>query len=276
MLAKNLVSLLVLAAVPSLLGQAQSQPAAPQSTVETTPVNHPPVRLDGVESGPDGYAQTNNWSGYLVEGSAFKNALGSWIVPEVNCTKTPSTYSSFWVGIDGYTSPTTEQIGTEADCVGPFPNYYAWYEFYPAGTVVISSVPVSPGDKILASVTHTDSHFVVKIKNETTGKTFSTTGTVPGGAQRSSAEWIVGKTCCTKDGDFLPLADFKKVEFGVDYTGVSGTNDATDASASGPIRAFQPYIFKLVLVTEKDSMPEATPSKISKDGTSFDVVWKSE
>ena len=45
-------------------------------------------------------------------------------------------YSSFWVGIDGYSSSSVEQLGTDSDCAGNTPDYYAWWEMYPAGTQI--------------------------------------------------------------------------------------------------------------------------------------------
>ena len=40
-------------------------------------------------------------------------------------------YAAFWVGLDGYTSSSVEQTGSEVDCVGRTAEYYAWYEMYP-------------------------------------------------------------------------------------------------------------------------------------------------
>jgi hypothetical protein len=71
------------------------------------------------------------WAGYAVTGSDFTQVQGSWIVSAVDCTKTPNTDSSEWVGIDGWSSNTVEQTGTDADCIGKTPYYYVWYEFYP-------------------------------------------------------------------------------------------------------------------------------------------------
>ena len=79
-------------------------------------------------------ATSTNWSGYAVTGvsGSVTNVKGSWVVPTVDCSKSPSTsYASFWVGIDGYSSNTVEQIGTDSDCSSGTPTYYAWYEFYP-------------------------------------------------------------------------------------------------------------------------------------------------
>ena len=63
-----------------------------------------------------------------------------------------TAYSSVWVGIDGYTSSTVEQIGTESDIVNGVPEYSVWYETYPQGSVDITTMKVSPGDSVSASV----------------------------------------------------------------------------------------------------------------------------
>ena len=63
------------------------------------------------------------------------------------------TYAAFWVGLDGYTSNTVEQIGTEVDCAGRTPLYHGWYETYPAGAVNFPE-PVRPGDQFSGSVTY--------------------------------------------------------------------------------------------------------------------------
>jgi hypothetical protein len=211
-----------------------------------------------------------------VEGTAFTHALGSWTVPTVNCSKTPNTYSSFWVGIDGWTSSTVEQTGTDSDCDGTSPSYYAWYEFYPAGSVLISSVPVSPGNHISASVTYkSGSSFTITLTNETTGKSYTKTGTVSG-AKRTSAEWIAEAPCCTRRGGILPLADFGTVDLGEDYTEVSDTNDATDSSVSGVISAFGANVYESIMVNGTTGADESVPSALSSDGSSFTATWDSE
>src|SRR5579871_6444221 len=65
----------------------------------------------------DGTVTSGNWSGYAITGSAFTNATASWIVPAVSCSS-GTQYAVFWVGIDGYSSNTVEQTGTEAVCSG--------------------------------------------------------------------------------------------------------------------------------------------------------------
>lgn len=235
------------------LARAQIAGAPPEAT-RMPPRRHGPARIHGFR--PDNTVESDNWSGYAITGSSFTEVRGSWIVPAVNCGVTPGTRSaptasSFWVGLDGYTSTTVEQIGTDSDCDGRIPVYYAWYEFYPANVVEIPSLAVSPGDKISAQVSYSGSEFTVTITNVTTGESYSTTGTVEG-AERSSAEWIAEAPCCTRSGGPLPLSDFGTVEFGIDYTSVSDTDLATDSSMPlVPISVFGAGVVQIDMESSK-------------------------
>src|SRR5947209_2194209 len=98
-------------------------------------------------------ATSTNWSGYAVQAPAgsVTAVYGSWMVPAV--TGKGTSYSSAWVGIDGFASRTVEQIGTDSDLSAGQPVYYAWYEMYPHPAVSLS-LKVQPGDTISASVTY--------------------------------------------------------------------------------------------------------------------------
>lgn len=278
MLAKSFGCLLALAMVPAV-AQVPSVTVAPQNASVITPRQHAPRRIAGFRPdriiGDVTVSDSTNWSGYAVTGSSFTSAKASWTIPTVNCSKTPNTYSSFWVGLDGWTSSTVEQTGTDSDCNGSTPSYYAWYEFYPKGSVLISGVPVSPGNKMSASVNYTGTEFTISITNESTGKTYSKSSRVSS-AKRSSAEWIAEAPCCTNGGGILPLADFGTADLGEDYTDVSGTNYATDSSISGQISAFGSAVNEAIMVNGTTGADEAVPSALSSDGTSFTVAWDSE
>jgi hypothetical protein len=266
-------------AISPALAQVPSGPVATPDTTVIAPRQHAPRRVYGLTpervEGNVTVSDSTNWSGYAVTGTSFTSAKASWTVPTVNCTKTPNTYAAFWVGLDGWTSSTVEQTGTDSDCDGKTPSYYAWYEFYPAASIEITSVAVSPGNHMSASVTYSGSEFTISITNETTGKTYSKSGRVSGAA-RSSAEWIAEAPCCTNRGGILPLSDFGTVDFGDDYTGVSGTNDATDSTVSGAIGAFGSTVNEAIMVNGSTGADEAVPSSLSSDGTSFTVTWDSE
>jgi Peptidase A4 family len=248
------------------------------TTAVISPRQHVPRRVLGLH--PDravGYvtvSESTNWSGYAVTGSSFTHAMGSWTVPAVACGRTPNAYAAFWVGIDGWTSNTVEQTGTDSDCNGDRPSYYAWYEFFPAGAFLITSVPISPGNRMSAQVTYNGSEFTIKITNETTGKSFSKSAKVAG-AKRSSAEWIAEAPCCTNSGGILPLSDFSKVSLGEDYTDVNDTNYAENPSIFGPISDFHTAVQESIMVSS-EGVQEAVPSSLTTDGASFKVTWKSE
>ena len=217
---------------------------------------------------------SGNWSGYAVTGAkgSVTDVKGSWIVPAIAGT-CPSTnqYSSFWVGIDGYTSSTVEQIGTDSDCVNGKAVYYAWYEFYPHFSYTIP-LTVKPGDTIFAEVTaQGKGQFTVTLTDKTTPGTFSKSAKIPS-ADQSSAEWIAE---APYSGGILPLADFNTVSFGQDYTAQTGTCFATIAGASRAIGLFPAAnVFDITMDTSS-GMIKASPSVLSSDATSFSIAWVS-
>ena len=264
MIAKRLGILGAIAILPAFAQVSTDQ--APQ----VTPRQHRPIK-DRVEHG-DGTSTSTNWSGFAVTGSSFTAAKASWIVPTATCSS-GEQYAAFWVGLDGYSSETVEQTGTDSDCVGKNPSYYAWYEFYPAGSVLIN-LTIKPGDHMVASVVYNGSEFTIKIEDVTTGKSYTKSSTVSG-AQRSSAEWIAEAPCCTGSGGILPLADFSTVLFGEDSTGIGGTNYAKNGSTKGPIGLFPASSIEQIMMATSGGTAEATPSALSTDGTSFSVTWNS-
>jgi hypothetical protein len=266
MLTKRLGILGAIAVLPAL-AQVSSAPTSQDATKQVAARWHAPIQ-GRVEHG-DGTVTSGNWSGYAVTGSDFTKAEASWIVPTVTCSS-ETQYAVFWVGLDGYSSSTVEQTGTETVCSGGKPTYSAWYEFCCTEPIItITTMTVEPGDKMSASIVYTSSKeaFTVKITDERTGQSFTKSKKVPGAA-RSSAEWIAE---APSSGTILPLADFGTVLFGEDSTAITGTCYATDSSTHGPIGAFSTTIEEITM--EKNSVMEAIPSGLSSDGTSFSVTW---
>jgi hypothetical protein len=261
----------ILGAIAILPAFAQAQ-SAPTDMEKIAPRQHRPI-ADRVDHG-DGTSTSTNWSGYAVTGTSFTSAKGSWTQPTATCTTSGDKYAAFWVGLDGYSSTTVEQTGTDSDCDGKSPSYYAWYEFYPNPSYEITSVPIKPGDQISASVTYSGSEFTITLENVTTGKSFTKSARVSG-AKRSSAEWITEAPCCTSGGGILPLSDFGTVLFGEDSTGVSGTNYATDSSHSGAIGSFPAADIEEINKTKSSSSPQTSTcsASLSSDGTSFSCTW---
>src|SRR2546430_13757620 len=152
---------------------------------------------------------SSNWAGYSAFNGRYTTVSASWKQPTASCTS-QTTYSSFWVGLDGYNSSTVEQTGTSADCNGGSARYYAWYEMYPKFPVNLS-IAVRPGDSMSGSVT-TDGagHFTLHIHNGTTGGDFVTTQTSKK-ARLSSAAAIAEAP--SGSGGVLPLTNFGTASF---------------------------------------------------------------
>jgi hypothetical protein len=234
----------------------------------------------------DGSYESTNWSGYAVTGSNFTQVTGSWTVPASTCAKgTSAEYAAFWIGIDGWTSNSVEQIGTDSDCSNGTPSYYAWYEFYPEPSYYAGRLTnLKPGDVMSSSVTFNASRnqFTGTITDTTSGATFSTTfapNRQTGTPARSSAEWIaeapsgqVGRKI-----QVLPLADFNAINLGPDYTTVAKTNTATVGTGSpATIGSFGANVNSTTMVSDGATVvPMATPSPLTTDGSSFSVVWNS-
>ena len=229
-------------------------------------VHHPMIR--------SGTSTSTNWSGYAVLGpvGSVTDVKGSWIVPAIQGTcPSQNQYSSHWVGIDGDTSKTVEQTGTDSDCQNGAPVYYVWYEFYPHPSYLVTGMTVHSGDYIKAEVSYVSGKFAVTITDTTTGKTFSTSTKV-NSAQRNSAEWI---TEAPWSGGVLPLADFGTISWGVDYTHAASTNYATVSGTTGPVGSFPSSHLDVITMVTSGGAPKASPSGLSSDGTSFTVTWSS-
>jgi hypothetical protein len=262
----------VLVTISAAFTMVSVAPKAPASSasVQAKALQHAPMRRAGAKPlVENGAAESYNWSGFAVTGTAFTEAKGSWVVPAVDCTKSSNAWASFWVGIDGYSSSTVEQTGTGVWCNRRTPVYYAWYEFYPAGTQEISTMTITPGDIISAEIKYASSEFTATITDTTTGATFTTTQAVSGAA-RTSAEWIAEAPEAVTG--ILNLADFSVAQFGNDYTSITGTNAATDAAYSGAISKFGTKVERISQVDDTVYI-EATPSALSTDGSSFTSKW---
>jgi len=256
---------------------AQDQEVRTVATHHHHPANIRTARYDGT-------AESTNWSGYAVTGAtgSVTSVSGSWTVPSSTCVKGSSAeYAAFWVGIDGWTSSTVEQIGTDSDCSSGTPSYYAWYEFYPEDAYYAGKLTnLTPGHVMSASVTYntTTGIFTATITDVTQPTlTFTTTYTPSrrtGTPSRSSAEWIAEAPSSSRG--VLPLANFGTVSLGDDYTKVSNTCFATIGGKLGSITSFpSSNVWSTTMVNEKTSAPMATPSPLTSDGSSFFVTWNS-
>ena len=226
-------------------------------------------------SGPSASATSTNWSGYVVTGpsGSVTDVKGSWVVPSIQgaCPK-GSTYSLAWVGIDGYTSSTVEQVGTASNCAKGQPQYYAWYETYPKPLQTISGFTVSPGDVISAEVSYSGGSFTLHVTDLTHAQDYIHKATVSG-ASRSSAEWVIEAPTSTGT-TVLPLANFGTADLGTDYTTVASSCYATVSGVSGGIGTFGSAT--QITMTGSGGAVKAQSSSLTSDGDSFSITWKSQ
>jgi Peptidase A4 family len=203
--------------------------------------------------------ESTNWSGYAATGSngAFSSVSGSWTQPAATCSsgrgRASDQYAAFWVGLDGYSSDSVEQTGTDSDCAGRTPDYYGWYEMYPANPVYYSN-PVSPGDHISASVSFSGSDtYTLVLTDSTQGWTQRVTQN-ESGLDRSSAE-VITEAPSSNTG-VLPLADF-------------GTVNYSSAEANGAsLGSLSPT--EIIMIDNSGQEKDST-SGIS--GGSFSNIW---
>jgi hypothetical protein len=250
------------------------------------PHQHAPASIRQLRQ--DGTAESFNWSGYAVTGAngSVTAVSGSWTVPQSVCSKGEApAYAAFWVGIDGWSSDTVEQIGTDSDCAHGVATYYAWYEFYPEPAFYAGPLNnISPGDLISAKVVYDAANgaFVATITDVSAPAELSFTtvyrpNKYTGIPQRSSAEWIA-EAPSNENGALLPLAEFGVVSFGEAFTSVSHTNAATVNGVTGPIGSFgSTNVWKSIMVTDGNptsnfGAPMGTPSALF-DPSSFWITW---
>lgn len=217
-----------------------------------------------------------NWSGYAALTNLKHPAIGSvndvsgsWVVPTLS-PSTGNTYCSIWVGIDGYSNNTVEQIGTEQDWTINGQENFAWFEMYPQGAYEIVNFPVNNNDHIAAGVSYRGNHiFLLVIINYTKNVHFIVPSfyTKSTQAQRSSAEWIVEAPSSSLTGNVLPLAHYGTALFSNCVATINGI--------TGGINNSHWKYDPLTMITD-NHLIKSLPSNLSKNGKSFTVAWEHE
>jgi Peptidase A4 family len=138
---------------------------------------------------------SRNWAGYAVsrKGVKFRKVSATIFVPFLNCAVTPRrTFSSAWVGLDGFSSGTVEQDGISADCAGGKAHYAAWWEIFPRPEIATSMV-IHAGDSITETVTFNprNGKFLMSVRDNTNHRHFAVARKCAAKrCSRSSAEFI--------------------------------------------------------------------------------------
>ena len=213
-----------------------------------------------------------NWAGYSVANSLsdpqplVTGISGSWIVPQVEFS-VDDTFSAVWIGIGGQfdTPPQFDtsliQTGTEQDCVGGVIYYFAWYELLPSDSVVITTIDVSPGDTITASinlVNSLDNSWSIYIGDLSTGESYSQNFLYD--SSRLSAEWVVERPDVNNTATII--ANFGSVTF----------SDCKVTIGSVP-QAFGYFPSLRIIMYDRRGTRLADVSNFNNDGTSFTVNY---
>ena len=267
-------------AVTVALAAGASTSMQAQEVKVAAPHQHAPVSI--LRTHDDQTWDSTNWSGYAVTGTNAQSVSASWTVPAANCQHGPAQYSSFWIGIDGWSSGTVEQIGTDSDCSSGRPVYYAWYEFYPQPSYYAGNLTnLRPGDEMTATVTYAGSIFTATIKDGRSGASYKTTFTPSTPASRTSVEWIAEAP--SSGNRILPLADFGTVGFSKCQATIEVAGGTS--AVSGDIGSFLPgntsvsnsaNVQMSTMVSDgKKPVPMATPTVLNPAGSDFSVTWDS-
>jgi hypothetical protein len=155
------------------------------------------------------------WGGYAVTGSGpYTSITGSWNIPKMDCSDGGGDASP-WIGIDGWSNDTVEQIGIDLDCKGGKASYHPWVEMYPGPSDYFSD-KVDSGDTLVASVKVSGGSWVLTESDLETGWTKS--------FKRSSTDQLESAEAIVEDiggGGAPPVPDFGAVTFA--HIKVNGT-----------------------------------------------------
>lgn len=246
------------------IGQNGSPSYTASTTVQAT---------NGSRQSPPGASidGPKNFTG-VTKQNIFLNAIDtynhlSWSPPQL-----ANTDCSIWVGIDGYTSPTVEQIGTEHTWNNGTVTHAAWFEMFPAPAFYITSFPLVQGDIIQAIVEYQGSDqgndvFALTIMNNTQNYFItipSELTTVPQ-VDRSCVEWIVEAPA--EAGLILPLANFNVIY----WSGCTTTIKSNAEFITGPIN--DPNWQSSSITMQSAGIVRAVPSSLTNSGENFDVTW---
>ncbi|MFL5822899.1 MAG: G1 family glutamic endopeptidase [Solirubrobacteraceae bacterium] len=227
-------------------------------------------------------SESTNWAGYAVhrQGESFHQVVGVWREPTLTCRPGHQTFSSYWVGLGGFSSHShaLEQTGTEVDCMpGGHVRSFAWFELVPAPSVRIG-LRVPPGDMIEGAVTVSGRSVGVSIRDLTRHTSFSKVLRARV-LDISAAEWIVeAPSDCFSDGQCmtLPLANFGSIGF-------QGALARSSAGHIGSISDARWQATKIRLIPDTTAFVaghgglgmggQAAPSSLHSRGSAFSVSY---
>ena len=199
-----------------------------------------------------------NWSGFADTptitkgpGSTVSSVSADWTIPPVSCLtgqyRNQDAFLAQWVGLDGFSDSTVEQLGTATQCYEGVEYYYDWYEMYPGATVEEGTTQCinnnvdcpSPGDKVQASVVSTPSgannDYTLKLTDVSNpSESFDIPNQLCPATTclNTSAEWIVERPAFDLPFgvQILPQADYGQTSF---QNGTVGTGNQNGTPGTG-------------------------------------------
>lgn len=193
-----------------------------------------------------------SWSGLTITRNApYISIWGTWTVPAVAARGGKPGVSSLWVGIDDAVG-SLFQAGTEQDYT-LWPTYYAWFEWFPQFSVVVSNFSVAPGQAVAVYVGNVDDlaggkQGLVTFLNYTTGvavapilvpiPTTDFNGNMINpplpGVPSARADWILERTSFPQDGKAVPgpLADYGEASI-IEGDAIGTSSDSGKTIATG-------------------------------------------
>jgi hypothetical protein len=231
----------------------------------------PAVNPDGIRHGVVRYVLTqssNFYAGYAATDFArsvtYQKVTGRWTVPQAHCSPGESSLSAIWVGMtsDASDQSLLAQLGTDSDCQSGDPQYFMWWEVFPAPSVPLD-LPLQVGDSVTATVTFQNGEFQLSIDDLKERVHFSTTH--PGKVSDTSiAECILEAPTIIDDlaankGHIAQLANFGQASI------LCQLNN-NEPVADGP----QDILYQM---QTSAGVSKATTSALDQTGTTFTVQW---
>lgn len=202
---------------------------------------------------------SSNWAGYFATMGGYTGISGTWTVPRPTGNGVSTSGDAAWIGIGGATTSDLIQVGTAHQVAANGQVAVAiFYEMLPASAIIVSSVTVSPGDVISASLTGSGNVWTIRATDVTTGQVFSIT--VNYTSSLSSAEWIEEDPSYSS-GQLMPFDNFGSVTF-------SG-GSATRSGVTANILALGA---QEVTMVNSSGQAIATPSSLNGAGNGFSVT----
>jgi hypothetical protein len=202
---------------------------------------------------------STNWAGYLAASATYTRVSASWIVPTATGNGSTTSADATWVGIGGVSSGDLIQVGTSniVSASGQVTTS-AFYELLPSFSQTITSLPISSGDSISASVTETSAgQWLIAITDNTTGQSY--THAVAYASTHSSAEWIEEDPSYSHN-QLIPLDNFGTATF-----------TSASATANGVAGNMLANTSQMVTLVNSSGQELATTSAISGSGAGFSV-----